>query len=137
VPDQVVWVEGGDELLVYLDSLRVRLLDRILLAWLDLESDQTGRQTMLVPFAFAREEGRGGLVAVTEQAPRGDASLVARWGHTVQDAIWAGLLTLANDAAAVRGQVPLAISASPGRLWLRGAPPTGHSIATTVAHNAG
>lgn len=132
-PDRVVWVEGGDEVVVHLDSLRVQVLDRILLASLDLETDQTGRQTLAVPFALASEGGPGGLVAVTEETPRGDAALVARWGHTVQEAIWAGVLALASDAAKARGQVLLAISGSPGSLRLRSAPLVGHPIPTPAA----
>jgi len=121
MPDHVVWVEDGDEVLVHLDSLRVQLLDRIVLASIDLESDQTGRQTLVVPLALASGPGPGGLLAVTEETPRGDSALVARWGRTLQEALWAGLLAVTRDHAATRGHMPVAISAAPGTLLLHSA----------------
>lgn len=123
--DQVVWVADGDEVLVHLESLHVRLLDRIVLVSVDLEADETGRQTLVVPLALAPASGAGagGLVAVTEEAPRGDPALVARWGRTLQEAVWASLLALAGDHAAARGHTPSAISAAPGQLLLHSAAP--------------
>lgn len=131
-PDRVVWVEDGDEVLVHLDSLRVQLLDRIMLASVDLESDQTGRQTLVVPLALASGAGPGGLLAVTEESPRGDAALVARWGHTLQEALWAGILAVAGEHAATRGHSPAAISAAPGKLLLHSAAPVAEPVPARV-----
>jgi len=51
-PGPVVWVDGADEVLVHLPSLRVALRDRLVAVSVDLETDQTGRET-LVELLFA------------------------------------------------------------------------------------
>ncbi len=121
VPERVIWVENGHELLVHLDSLAVRLRPGLLLASLDVEADQTGRTTVVVPLALS-EPGAGSLVAVTEERPRGDPAVVAHWGTTLQEALWAALLGIAADAAATRGHLPAELAAGGGALHLRSMP---------------
>jgi hypothetical protein len=120
-PAQVIWVERGHELLVHLDSLAVRVRPGLLLASLDVEADQTGRTTVVTPFALP-EPGRGGLVAVTEERPRGDPAVVAHWGTTLQEAIWAALLGIAAEMADHQEQLPTEIAAGEGALHLRSEP---------------
>ncbi len=50
-PGKVVWVDGGDEVLVHLDSTSTQIVGQTVLVSIDLESDQTGRA--------ARCRGRG------------------------------------------------------------------------------
>src|SRR5438067_1634851 len=40
---RVVWVQAGDEVLVHLESTRVRISERLVLVSVDLECDQIGR----------------------------------------------------------------------------------------------
>lgn len=120
-PDRVIWVENGHELLVHLDSLAVRLRPGLMLALLEVEADQTGRTTVVVPFALS-EPGQGGLVAVTEERPRGDPAVVAHWGSPLQEALWAALLGIATDAAGQHGHMPTELAAGDGMLQLRSAP---------------
>lgn len=119
----VVWVDGGDEVLVHLDSTQVRLLDRTLLVSVDLESDQTGRTPLVVAFALGDPNDPAGLVAVTDDLPRGHPLLAARWGHALQDAVWASLLGLAQDHADERAAAPRGLGLSPGRLRFKAGPP--------------
>jgi hypothetical protein len=118
VGDKVIWIDGGDEVLVHLDSIQIRILDRMVLISIDLESDQSGRSPLIVSFALGNATDLAGLVAVTDEYPRGDGSLTARWGEAVQAALWSTLLGIAQDHAAERGTTPLGISAASGALTL-------------------
>ena len=115
-PTNVIWVEAGDEALVHLDSTRAKILDRLLLVSVDLETDQTGRATLVVSLAVGGDGDLAGLVATTDELPRGNGLLAARWGHILQDAVWSALLAIAQDLARAHGGVPIGISAVPGLL---------------------
>ena len=122
---QVVWVDAGDEVLVHLDSVQARVAGSTLLVSVDLESDQTGRASLIVPFALGGTNDNAGMVAVTDELPRGNGLLAARWGKALQAAIWASLLGLAQDHAAQSNGVPrmFAISPASGQITLQAGPP--------------
>ena len=116
---QVVWVDAGDEVLVHLDSIKVRLLDRAIVVSIDLEADQTGRAPLIVTFSLGGARDQAGLVATTDEIPHGNPLLAARWGRVVQSALWAALMGLASDHAAERGQEPQAIQVKPGTIQFK------------------
>jgi hypothetical protein len=116
-PRMVVWVDGGDEVLAHLDSVRTQIASQVILVSIDLETDQTGRATLVVPFAIGRDD-TAGLVAVTDEFPRGNGLLAARWGAAVQAAAWSALLALASDHASERGLAPRGLAITDGRLRL-------------------
>lgn len=122
--DRVIWVENGHELLVHLGSLVARVRPGLVLVSLDVEADQAGRTTVVVPFAVSEgtEGDEGSLVAVTEERPRGDPAVVAHWGTTIQEALWAALLGVVSGAAAQLGHLPTAITAADGVLHRHSAP---------------
>jgi hypothetical protein len=122
-PTTAVWVDGGDEVVVHLDSLTAHVLDGALVASLDLESDQTGRAPVVVRIALQGATGDAGLVAATDEVAGGHPMLAARWGTAVQDAVWSGLLALAQQHAAANGQSPNGISAVRGALRFELGPP--------------
>ena len=122
-PQRVVWVDAGDEVLVHLDSIAVRILDTVLLVSVDLETDQTGRTPLIVSLALSTGNDAAGLVAVTNELPQGNGLLAARWGPALQAAIWASLLGLAQDFATPQSGVPRSFSLSGGRLTLQAGPP--------------
>lgn len=123
-PAKVVWVEKGDEVLVHLDSMQVKIGDSALLVSIDLETDQTGRTPLVVPFALGASGDLAGLIAVTDDIPRGNGLLAARWGKAVQSATWSSLLALAQDHATERNAAPHSITLAGGQLHLHAAPPT-------------
>jgi hypothetical protein len=88
----VIWVDKGDEVLVHLESIQVLIQNENVLVSVDLETDQTGRQTLVV--AFSVGTGADGLLA-------------ARWGLTLQSAVWATLLNMAQQHAFERQMAPL------------------------------
>lgn len=112
-PSAVVWTDLGDEVLVHLDSITVDVGPGVVTASLALESDQTGRQTLRVPFAVGESREDASLIAVTEELPVGHPELSARWGRSVQAALWNGVLDLARSRAGVAEGVP-------GRIWVEG-----------------
>jgi hypothetical protein len=120
----VIWADAGDEVLVHLDSLKTRMLDGMLLVSVDLETDQTGRSSLVVPFALTHDPNDlAGLIATTEEYPRGLGALAARWGRTLQAALWAGLLSIAQDHATQRSSAPRTIVINRGTLHLEAGPP--------------
>jgi hypothetical protein len=112
----VIWVEHGDEVLVHLDSVQVRLLPGSVLVSVDLETDQTGRATLVMAFALGNAGDPAGLTAVTDDLPRGLGTLAARWGKTLQLAVWASILGFAQDSAAQQGGAPVGLAVSQGSL---------------------
>ena len=129
--NQVIWVDAGDEVLVHLDSIQTKVLDRMVLISVDLETDQTGRTPLIVNFALGNATDPAGLVVVTDEYPRGSGSLATRWGEAVQAALWSTLLGLAQDHATERGKAPAGISAAAGVLTLH----AGNPILAAQAHS--
>ena len=117
-PAKVVWVDHGNEVLVHLDSTSVRILDRMVLVSVDLETDQTGRTPLVCSFAVSGAGELGGLVATTDELPRGSGTLASCWGKQLQTAVWSSLMGLANDHASERALAPRGISAAVGKLRL-------------------
>jgi len=103
----VIWVDNGDEVLVHLESTQTLIQNEILLVSVDLETDQTGRQTLVVAFSLGTGADGAGLVAATDELPRGNGLLSARWGPTLQSAVWATLLNMAQQHAFERQMAPL------------------------------
>jgi hypothetical protein len=131
--DKVIWVDAGDEVLVHLDSLQTRMLDGTLLVSVDLETDQTGRSPLIAAFALTSDPNDpAGLVATTDEYPRGHGELAARWGRTLQSSLWASLLSIAQDHAAERSAAPQTIVVRPGSLRLQAGDPTRVNPGTTV-----
>jgi hypothetical protein len=118
-PNKVIWVDHGSEVLVHLDSTAVRILDRMVLVSVDLETDQTGRTPLVCSFAVSGAGELGGLVATTDELPRGLGTLASAWGQQLQTAVWSTLMGLVNDHASERSLTPRALSASAGTLSLQ------------------
>jgi hypothetical protein len=130
-PTTIIWVERGDEVVVHLDSVQVRLLAGSLLVSVDLETDQTGRATLVCAFALGGAGDPAGLTAVTDDLPKGLGTLTARWGKILQAAIWASLLGYAQDAAAQQGGAPIGLAVSQGSLTVvAGTPLSAQAIRT-------
>jgi len=120
----VIWVDAGSEVVAHLDSIQTRLLKGTLLVSSGLETDQTGRSPLIVALTLSADpKDPAGLVATTDEYPRGHGQLAARWGRPLQAAVWASLLSIAQDHAAQHSGVPHAITITEGRLTLQAGPP--------------
>src|SRR5262245_13100058 len=95
-----VWQRDAQHVLVHADSLISRFVDGWLLCSLDLETDQTKRQTLqFVFFVGNTGEGPGLQAACTINAPTaGAAQLAAAWGDDVQRVLWDAILDAIEKA---------------------------------------
>ena len=119
-PSQVlVWEDAGDEVLVHLESLHVRVLPQALVIGVDLESDQTGRGPVVVRFVLGAVDDMAGLIASTDEVAHGNAMLAARWGSVFREVVWATLVGTVEEHAKERGLAPQALVAVDGQLRLR------------------
>ena len=120
----VIWIDAGSEVLAHLDSIETRLLTGTLLVSIDLETDQTGRSPLIVALHLSADPNDpAGLVATTDEYPRGDGRLASRWGRHLQAAVWASLLSIAQDQAAQNSLAPQAITITEGQLALKAGQP--------------
>lgn len=122
-PVRVVWVDGGDEALVHLDSLTTSFVGSTIVVSLDLETDQTGRAPVIVRFALGDGSDPAGLVAATDEVAGGHPLLVSRWGEAVTAAAWSALVALGADHAGQRGGVAGHLTIDSGQLVLRARTP--------------
>jgi hypothetical protein len=122
-PGAVVWVDAGSEVAVYLDSAKTKIADGLLLVSVDFECDQTGRTPLVVALAMNKGIDSAGLFATTDELPRGNGLLAARWGKIFQEAVWAALTSLLSDHAAERRLSPLALTVVNGQLQLHSGNP--------------
>jgi hypothetical protein len=119
----VIWVDHGDEVLVHLESMQIEMQEGLILVSVDLETDQTSRTPLIVSIAVGKTDDGAGLIGVTDEYPRGNGILAARWGTVLQDAVWNSLLGLAKDFAMQTGQAPRAVSVTSGALALHAGTP--------------
>lgn len=118
----VVWVDSGDEVLVHLDSVQTEIVGDCVLVSIDLETDQTGRTPLVIAFSLG-QSADGSLIAATDEFPRGNGLLAARWGMVVQQAMWTALISLADDHASERNQAPHGFSVKNGSLQMHAGAP--------------
>lgn len=131
IPGQVIWVDAGSEVMVHFNSTHTHIGDGLLLVSVDFECDQTGRTPLVAAFAMNRGLDAAGLFSATDELPRGNGLLAARWGRIYQDAVWAALTGLISDHAAERKLSPLALICTKGTLTLRsGAPLNASQLAS-------
>jgi hypothetical protein len=95
----VIWVQDGDEVVLWLDSLTVDVQPGLLRVGLDLETRQSGRCRQDVAIALADASAPRSHLAVTTDAARGEFRIAARWGRALQDATWGAVLDMAGEDA--------------------------------------
>lgn len=127
-PPDVVWTDAGDDILLHLSSLRVVLRSGLIVVSIDLECDQTGRESLVMPFSVAASRDQAGLLAVTEEWPRGNGLLVGRWGKLIQDAVWSALLAIVQEYAGRLNKLAFGMAAEHGVLSLHVADPAEASL---------
>jgi hypothetical protein len=90
----VLWQQQNNRVLIFVDSLKARLLTGWLLANLDLQSDETGRQTLqFVFYVGAAGQGDGLNAGATANASTPQASKLAEvWGVSIQRVLWDAVL---------------------------------------------
>jgi len=93
-PNAVVWQQQNNRVVIFADSLKTRLLNGWLLANLDLQADETGRQTLQFVFYLGAEGAGDGLHAgatVNASTPQG-SKLAEVWGVAIERVVWDAVL---------------------------------------------
>ena len=88
----LVWTNGDSQVLVHPAKTRVALQPGLLLVELVLDTDQTGVANLVIALRVGASAQDATLAAVTEEAPRGNAVLAARWGRIAQNEVWDALV---------------------------------------------
>lgn len=101
-----LWVDGDSEILAFPARLQVLLTTGRVLIELPLSTEQTGEASLFVAFALGKQPGDAALRAATEELPRGEPRLAARWGRLVQEALWQALLRAGPAALVLRPATP-------------------------------
>ena len=102
-PAQVIWEDGGDEVLVRSRPDEGRGVSGARARRTDPGDRRAGPGQILVPFAVGSPANPAGMLAMTEERPRGPAPLVDRWGEAAIAAAWRALLDLAHGIALQSG----------------------------------
>jgi hypothetical protein len=107
-PDAVVWTDGADSLLVFLDTVAVSTADGVVTVGVDLACDQvravTGapRSHVDIDLVVGTKERPTGLLAAAP-TPRGPAVVVDRWHDALVALAWQALLDMSAALSASAG----------------------------------
>lgn len=100
---QVVWSQGGNELLVMLAKVAVHVDHGIALIDIPASCDQQAEGHITVAFALGEDRRPAGMMAVTEDRPRGPRAVVDVWGESLTAFAWQVLLTVSTAVAGSAG----------------------------------
>ncbi|WP_461124406.1 hypothetical protein [Saccharothrix stipae] len=119
--EAVVWRRNGSELLVHLAAVEVHLEVGIVVVLVPVRCDQTGNAMVTVAFAVGDDQRPAGMLAATEEQPRGPALVVDLWGEALTAFAWQALLGAAAGVAGSSGEdtdgaplIPVALTAAAG-----------------------
>jgi hypothetical protein len=102
--NEVVWVQGDNELAVGLQEITLVLATGEIHLRLPLRCDQSGAAVVEVLFAVGSPEQPAGLYAATTRLPSGPDAVIAAWGEALVAFAWQCLLGLVSGIAAATGK---------------------------------
>jgi hypothetical protein len=102
-PGTQIWTSGGSELLVQTGKIRVSLDDGLVVIGVPVSCDQVASVVIQIPFATGSKDSPAGMIAATEDRPRGPAAIVDFWGEALIAFAWRIFLTATTRAAAAGG----------------------------------
>ena len=121
--EALLWQRAGNSLLVLPDKLQLRLGDGVLAFSLPVQCDQSEAVEVHVSFVVGDPRRPAGLLAITEERPRGPAVVVDTWGEAIVAFCWHVVLQVATSLAAEAGldedgvaPIPVALYATPDGL---------------------
>jgi hypothetical protein len=116
---RVVWNDRGAQLMLYVDSLLVRVVETMLVVAVDTETVEFGRAPLIVRFVFGADSDMATLVAATDETAHGHPVIAARWGELFRSVIWAALVRLVVTLAGKGGLQARSISLGEDQLTVR------------------
>ena len=121
--EALLWQRAGNSLLVRVDKLQLRLGEGVLAFSLPVQCDQSEAVEIHASFVVGDPKRPAGLLAITEERPRGPAVVVDTWGEAIVAFCWHVVLQIASSLAAEAGLdedgaalIPVALYATPERL---------------------
>ncbi len=119
----VVWTQGDNELLVHTAKVSIQITRGFALVNIPVQCEETGTVRIDVNFAVGDDQAPAGMIAATEQRPRGPALITVPWGDALIAFAWQILLNVTAEIADGVGTdndgvglIPAAISADNGSL---------------------
>lgn len=102
--NEVVWVEGENELAVLFAEVNVKLSPGLIRIGIPVRCDQTGPALVEVLFAVGSPEQPAGLYAAASRRPNGPERIVVPWGDALVAYAWQCVLGLVTGIAAATGK---------------------------------
>ena len=116
----VLWEDGDAQLLVELAGVSCATGDGWIEVRVPVRCDEVGEATVSVTFVTGSAERSAGLVAATEDHPRGPAAVVERWHEPLIALAWHALVEALRALAGTSGTdlagrplVPVSVAVSP------------------------
>lgn len=124
-PGSVLWREGDRELLILPARVTARFGRGVIAVSIPVQCDQSGSGFVHVSFVVGDPSSPAGLVAATEERPRGPAVVVDAWGENLVAFAWHIVLEVVSGIAGEAGRdvdgsrlVPIGLAASPDGLFI-------------------
>jgi hypothetical protein len=100
----VLWREGDLELLVQPADVTARFATGVVVVTIPVSCDQTGDTQVHVTFVVGDQKRPAGLLAATEQRPRGPAVIVDAWGDNLVAYAWHVVIEVMTNVAGAAGR---------------------------------
>lgn len=102
--NEVVWVEGENELAVMFAEVDVKLSTGLIRIGIPVRCDQTGPASIELLFAVGSPAQPAGLYAAAARRPNGPDIIVSTWGDALVAFAWQCVLDLVTGIAAATGK---------------------------------
>ena len=112
-----LWQDGDARVMILAEPLEANVHETGIVVSAPLEADEA-KGTVSVALALASGKERPDLVAAAEERVEGEPALAARWGRVLQEAIFAVLVELLEEAARAEGAKPVGVRVRDGVLEL-------------------
>jgi hypothetical protein len=100
----VLWREGDLELLVQPAGVTARFGTGMVVVTIPVSCDQTGATEVHVTFVVGDQKRPAGMLATTEQRPRGPAVIVDAWGDSLVAYAWHVVVEVMTNVAGAAGR---------------------------------
>ncbi len=119
----VVWTMGDHELLVQTAKVTLQLARGFAQINIPVHCEETGTVRIDVHFAVGDDKAPAGMLAATEQRPRGPSIITVPWGDALIAFAWQVLLNVTSEVASSAGTdadgaglIPAALTVDNGSL---------------------
>jgi hypothetical protein len=102
--EEVIWVQGGNELAIGIAAVRVKLETGIVRVLVPVRCDQVGKAVIEVLFVCGSPAEPAGLYAATNRRPTGPPEVLELWGDGLVSFAWQCVLGRVTWIAAATGK---------------------------------